>query len=329
MAEIPVQWVCLLTDELWRVFRCQPAYWTAMTISYALSEEDKNRINREFFDSYDHKYWFYKLKTNRILVDNLEEFVNEFGGEDLQEESIEGLRLSLKSEAVYDFFHTTEALISLFIANRVSYIPWRKMRHLGVHQICDFIRDVILDDSLSQEDIRYAFYRGIGEDALEESEELRESVEFIETYLKTVGTRFLDNDLYNEYKHGLRVVTSRKSVTITDEEAQKTVLDEEGSVHTYLQSERIQKDGSDEIHQLIKATEWFDYEVYHDLSLFNYYMIKQMFDSLRQNIRGGDEEGMLDITLFDYELEDLFEDNEYRLTEKHRYPVGEKLYELG
>lgn len=300
-----------------------------MTISYALSEEDKDRINREFFDSYDHKYWFYKLKTNQILVDNLEEFVDKLGGKVLQDESLEHLRLSLQSEAVYDFFHTTEALFSLFIANRVSHIPWRKMRHLGVSQICDFIRDVILDDGLTHEDIRYAFYRGTGENALEENEELRESVEFIETYLKTVGTRFLDNDLYNEYKHGLRVVTSRKSVTVTDEETGKTVLNEDGTVHTYLQSEQIQKDGNDEIHQLIKATEWFDYEIYHELCQFNYYLIRQMFDSLRQNLRGGDEEGMLDITLFDYDLEDLFEDDEYRLTETHRYPVGENLYELG
>lgn len=319
----------LLTHESWRALRCQPIYWADMTISYALSEKDKNRINSEFFNSFDHRYWFHKLKTNRILVDNIEEVVDEFGSEDLRNESVEDIRLSLKSEAVYDFFHTTEALFSLFIANRVSYIPWQKMRHLGVQQICDFIRDVVLNEGLTHEDIRYAFYRGTGEDALEESEELRESVEFIETYLKTVGTRFLDNDLYNEYKHGLRVVTSRKSVTITNEETDKRVLDEEGTVHTYLQSEQICKDGNDEIHQLIKATEWFDYEIYHDLCLFNYYLIRQMFDSLRQNLRGGDEDGMLDITLFDYNLEDLFEDNEYRLTEKHRYPVGENLYELG
>jgi len=307
----------------------QPTYRTGMTIGYALSEEDKNRINREFFNSYDHKYWFYKLKTNRLLVDNLEEFVEEFGGDDLQDESVEEFRLSLKSEVVYDFFHTTEALFSLFIANRVSHIPWRKMRHLGVGQICDFIRNIVLNDDLSDEDIRYAFYRGTGEDALEENEELRESVEFIGTYLKTVGTRFLDNTLYNEYKHGLRVVTSRKSVTITDEESEEMILDRRGTAHTYLQSEQIEEDGNDEIHQLIKATEWFDYEVYHDLCLFNYYLIRQMFDSLRQNFRGGDEEGMIDITLFDYDLNDLFEDNDYRLTEKHRYPVGEKLYELG
>ncbi|RYJ14519.1 hypothetical protein ELS19_11520 [Halogeometricum borinquense] len=300
-----------------------------MTISYALNEEDKDRINREFFESYDHKYWFYKLKTNRILVDNLEEFIDEFAGEVMQDEPVEDIRLSLQSEAIYDFFHTTEALFSLFIANRVSHVPWRKMRHLGVNQICDFIRNVVLNNGLSHEDIRFAFYRGVGEEAIEESEEIRESVEFIETYLKTVGIRFLDNELYNEYKHGLRVVTSRESVTISNEETEKTVFDEEGTVHTYLQSEQVEKDGSDEIHQLIKVTEWFDYEIYHNLCLFNYHMIKQMFDSLRQNLRGGDAEGMIDATVFDYELEDLFQDNEYRLTEKHRYPLGENLYELG
>lgn len=300
-----------------------------MTIRYALSGKGKDRINREFIDSYDHKYWLFKLKTNRILVDNLEEFVEEFGDDALQDESKEAFRLALQSEAVYDFFHTTEALFSLFIANRVSYIPWRKMRHLGVGQICDFIRDVVLNNGLDHEDIRFAFYRGTGEDALEKNDELRESVEFIETYLKTVGTRFLDNDLYNEYKHGLRVVTSRKSITITSEQTDETVLNEEGTVHIYLQSKQIEKEGSDEVHQLIKATEWFDYEVYHDLCLFNYYLIRQMFQSVRQNLREGDDEGMIDITLFDYDLEDLFEDNEYRLTEKHPYPVGENLYELG
>lgn len=271
---------------------------------------------------------------NRYLVDNLEEFVEEFGDDTLQDEPIEAFRLSLQTEVVYDFFHTTEALFSLFIATRVSHVPWRKMRHLGVGQICDFIRDIVLNDDLEDEDIRFVFYRGTGEEALEKNDELRESVEFIERYLKTVGARFLDNDLYNEYKHGLRVVTSHKSVTITSSETGKSVLDEQGTAHTYLHSEEIENerqietDGDDEVHQLIKVTEWFDYEVYHNLCLFNYYLIRQMFQSLRQNLRGGDELGTLDITLFNYDLEDLFDDNKYRLTEKHRYPVGKNLYEL-
>lgn len=300
-----------------------------MTISYALREEDKKRINREFFDSYDFKYWLFKLKTNRILVEDLEEFVEEFGGESLQDEPIEEYRLALQSEVVYDFFHTTEALFSLFIANRVSYIPWRKMRHLGIKQICTFIRDVVLDDGLDHEDIRYTFYRGTGEKALEENEKLSESVEFIETYLKTVGTRFLDHDLYNEYKHGLRVVLSRKSVTITSEEGDVPIIKEDGTAHIYLDSEQIKKEGSDEIHQLIKVTEWFDYEDYYNLCMVNYHMIRQMFESLKQNYRGGDEVGMIDITLFDYDIEDLFEGSDFRLTEKQKYPVGENLYELG
>lgn len=300
-----------------------------MTISYALNEEDLNRINREFIRSYDFKYWLFQLKTNRILVENLDEFVEAFGDETLRDESVEEYKLALQSEVVYNFYHTTEALFSLFIANRVSYLPWRKMRHLGVGQICEFIRDVVLDDGLELEDIRFTFYRGTGENAHEANEQLLESVEFIEQYLKTIGQWFLDHDLYNEYKHGLRVLTSRESIRITDDETGETVLTEDGTVHTYLQSEQIEKDGNDEIHQLIKVSEWFDYDLYHDLCMMNYHLIRQMFDSLQQNQREGDEEGMIDVTLFEHDLENLFDGNGHLLVARQRFPIGENLYELG
>lgn len=300
-----------------------------MAIGYTIREDYLDQINREFVDFYDYKYWLFRLKTNRKLVENLDEFVDVFGDETLQEESLESYRLTLQSEIVYDFFHTTEALFALFIANRVSEIPWRKIRHLGVRLICEFIREMVLDEGLDDEDIRFAFYRGTGERAHEEDDDLRESIEFINTYLETVGDRFLDHELYNHYKHGLRVYATRKSVTITSEETEDPLLDKDGSAHIYLDSEQISKEGKDEVHQLVKVTEWFDYEDYYKLCLVNYQLIQQMFQSLQQNYRGGDDEGMIDVTLFDYEIDELFGGSDFRLTERQKYPVGEKIYELG
>lgn len=301
-----------------------------MTISYVLDEEDADRINQEFIDNFDYKYWLFKLKTHHQILTDLEEFVDGFGDDFLQKEALDEYRLALQAEVVYDFYHTTEALFSLFIAVRASHIPWLKMKHLRVRQICDFIRDVVLDDGVSDEDIRYAFYRGVDPDALEEDEDFADSVAFIQQYLNTVGNRYLDMGLYDEYKHGLRLITLQKSVNIRPEEKNaEPTIDKSGNTHVYLQSEQVKKEGRDEYHQVVKVSEWFNYDLYYQLCIINCRLIEQMFQSLQQNLHGTDDGETIEITLFEYDLEEIFEGYERRVTEKLKYPVGDKAYELG
>lgn len=300
-----------------------------MTISYVLYEDDAKQITQEFIDYYDHDYWLFKLKTNHAVINNLDEFVEQFGDDDLKAKPLQDYQLALQSEVVYSFFHTSEALLSLFMSIWTE-IPWLRMQHIGYKQICDFVRDVLLEDSVTDEDIVNGFYFGVDSVALEKDEDFADSVTFIQQYLKTVGNRMLDNDLYRRYKHGLRLMTREMSVEVRSEEYPDTpLIDESGTAYVYLESKKLEKKGKDEYHQVIKITEWFDYDLYYQLCTINYRLIEQMFRSLRQMNRGSTAENGIEIMLFEYDLEGLFDDNEWRVTEKEQYPVGDKAYELG
>jgi hypothetical protein len=301
-----------------------------MTISYVLYEDHAKQITEEFVEYYDHDYWLFKLKTNHAVLENLEEFVDQFGDDDLKAKPLQDYRIALQSEVVYSFFHTSEALLSLFISIWTE-IPWLKMQHIGYRQICAFVREVLLEDNVPAEDIVDGFYFGVDPVALEKDEDFAASVEFIQKYLKTIGNRMLDNDLYRGYKHGLRLMTMEKSVEVRPDEGDgDPVIDESGAAHVYLESEEFEKEGKDEYHQVMRVTEWFDYDLYYQLCTINYRLIEQMFRSLQQMNNGEiDAEKGIEIMLFEYDLEELFDGSEWRVTEKKRYPVGEKAYELG
>lgn len=107
------------------------------------------------------------------------------------------------------------------------------------------------------------------------------------------------------------------------------IICESGNTHVYLQSEQVKKDGQDGYHQVEKVSEWFDYDLYYQLCTINYRLIEQLFQSLQQNLHGPEDGETIEITLFEYDLEEIFEGHEWRVTEKQKYPVGDKAYELG
>ena len=259
-----------------------------MTISYVLNEEHANEITRQFIEYYDHDYWYYKLQTNHFVLENLAEFREQFGDEELRGKPIEEHRLALESEVAYSFFHGSEAVFSLFMSIWVE-IPWLRMKHIGYGQICNFIRDQLLKDEITNTDIVKAFYFNVdAEPALEHDEDFTDSVEFISNYLKNIGARMLDNDAYRAYKHGLRQISRRESLDMfveDDDSGIESMVSEDGNAITYIESEKFHEEGEsgkDEYHQVVEVTEWFEYDLYYRLCTINYQLIEQMFDALQQ-----------------------------------------------
>jgi len=235
---------------------------------------------------YDFKQWFFRLKTYDILLENsnLEKFVNDSNDEELKKENLDRYRLALKSEVVFNFFHMAEALFSLMHACRKSPVPWIEMKSTRSKTLCEYVNEEIVSGKISEEDIRFLFYNGvIGEEAKKEI--VVKSIQFIKEFLKRTGKIFLEyGEIYNEYKHGLRLVTAHSFISMTPENVPnpKPFLHLEGDAHVFLTTKLVQKEGKNEIYQIQQNTVTFDYPLYLRLSIYAYRLINNLFNTRRQ-----------------------------------------------
>lgn len=292
---------------------------------------------RSFFRLYDTDHWFYKIKTFDILLDSTEQFVDEMGDDELQEKSIEEYRRAIESEIVATFYHISESLFILMgVCN--SALPWLEMKHIRMSQINEFVGDEIIKKNLSEDELKQIFYPGIRPP--EEMEEtMEESFDFIEEYLARMCHRFLDKDIYNEYKHGLRLSTTESSIQIAPEkepmgETGPVALQRGGTAHMYLEEERLEKEDSEEYFKLNKVTNGFDYELFLDLCITNYLLLDQIIQVRRNQIgehKAEDEEERIEVTSFhDFDVDELFDYNAgkewaFRVS----YQIGEEGITIG
>lgn len=257
-----------------------------MTIRYFASKESIEQINEFFTKQYDYKQWFFRLKTYDLLLgdSNLERFVNESNDDELKNEDLDRYKLALKSEIVFNFFHMTEALFSLMYACRRSPVPWIEMKSTRFKELCKYVNEEIVSGKISDEDIRFLFYNGvIGEEAKKEI--VVKSIQFINEFLKRTGELFLEyGEIYNEYKHGLRLMTARSYISMTPEDMPdpKPILQLQGDAHIFLTTKLVKKEGNDEIHQIQQNTVTFDYKRYLRLSIYIYRLISDLFNTRRQ-----------------------------------------------
>lgn len=126
-----------------------------MTLKYLLSKKSIDGINEGFIKSYNHEHWWYKLKTHDAVIDCTEEFIDSIGDE-FQDGSIEDYRLTLNSEVVFTYFHISEALFSLIVC-RAADIPWLYMKHPRFGEICDFVREELVEEA-TKRNIAATFY---------------------------------------------------------------------------------------------------------------------------------------------------------------------------
>lgn len=298
-----------------------------MTRHYSLSEEAYERLNNDFFENYQHEYWFYKLKTLDYCIENLEEVKESIGGNEIIDYQTSAMRQSLKADVVLQFYHISEALFSLMVAVDDSAAPWLEMKYIGVRDIADFIRDVIQEDELGEDELKNWFYHRASEEN-EGYEEIRRSLEFIEEYLPWMGRMFLDNDVYNEYKHGLRLYSGYTQMRMVNDDERQTVA--EGKSLLYLDQELVEKDGSEEFWQLSMAIKSYDYDLYLKTGLINYHLIRNLIVARQVDLdESGELEEPVRLWTFAEDVEDLFDTDDDLFTVKAPYPTGDLLLKIG
>jgi len=254
-----------------------------MVINYGISEDSIKRINDFFTQGYDFKQWFIKLKTYEILLERTEDFFKSFADEELKKEGIEPYKLKIKAEIYFTFFHMAESLFSLMYCALKTEIPWLSMKSLRFKDLCDYVKDEIVAGKISDENIRFLFFNGIvGDDAKQEI--IVSSISFIKEFLKKLGKIFLDNEIYSEFKHGLRVMTTNSYINVTPENIKnaKPVLSLSGIAHVYLTTDILKKVGKEEFHRVNQKTLAFDYELYLRLCRYIYRLIDNLFNTRKQ-----------------------------------------------
>ncbi|QHS17209.1 hypothetical protein GWK26_08675 [haloarchaeon 3A1-DGR] len=301
-----------------------------MALHYPLSDESIENVNRDFWQNYDVEHWFYKIKTYDLLLENSEKFFTEIGDEALNEKSVESFHRAIESEIVFTFHHITESLFMLIgVCN--SKLPWVEMKKIRISEIADFIEETVTEKDWEDGALESVFYPGTT--VPKEHEGTKESsLEFIEKYLSRMSHRFLDRDIYNEYKHGLRLSTSETSIQIAPEdepggEAGPAVFGRKGTTHVYLEEEEIHREDSEVYHQLNRVMSGFDYELFIDLCYVNYLLIDQIVRIRRFTVGNNEEaeEKRIPINAFhDFDIDEIFEyDPEKRWEFTITYPPGD------
>jgi hypothetical protein len=287
-----------------------------MVINYVIDESGVSQLNDFFTAGYNYKYFFFRLKTIDIILEDIHKFVDTMADEELKKENISHFQRGLQSEVICTFFHMTETLFALMIAVK-SEVPWLWMKSYRVHQIMEYIRTEILTEKISDEDLRYIFYNGVKREELGRKD-LQLSIKFIRDYLKRIGELYLDNTLYDEYKHGVRVILGTSGISILRNGTEHIPLASSDFVHTYLTSKLVYKQGKTEYHQVSEHMVTFDYELHKRLCIKNYQLIEAIFHTRQQksHLQDGDQIG---VTMFDHDsINDLFKPDTHNTLRKFR-----------
>lgn len=304
-----------------------------MAIHYLISEEARERMNNEFWRGYDADHWFYKIKTYDTLLENHEEFMEEMGDEEFQEKSADSFHQAIESEIVFNFYHMTESLFMLIsVCN--SILPWVEMKHIRVGEIADFMRDVVMEKEWEDDDIKQIFYPGMREPKEHEGT-MEQSIEFIKEYLARMSDWYLDNDIYNEYKHGMRLSTSGGRIQMAPEkefmgETGPVMFQREGTTHVYLEEEEVGREDSEVYHTLHRVMSGFDYELFLQFCYINYLLIDQIVNIRRKQLQGRsdtDEEERIEVNSFhDMDIDEVFDYSAEKEWEfKVSYPVDDSM----
>ncbi|EJN60465.1 hypothetical protein [Halogranum rubrum] len=300
---------------------------------FYLSKSAIDELKLEFIQSYDDDYWSVRISMMDFVLNNLDEFEDSL---DYDREVRDHLQRIARSEYRYLFYHSTEALLSIVRSIASQGLTWIDVRETYTNDLYEFIDDSLTTDGIL-DDLRYVFYAN--SDLVDRRSAMDESIEFIRRYLLRIGDLYKSDNVYNEYKHGLRLMTSKSriqidipgdefdseflnsdSVTETETGVRWTPMDSD--VLLYLnKAEWDQDPETGKKHwSLEKVISALEFDLYRRLSRINADLISQIFSLWRVvlNVDEGAEEEAT-IKIYDHlDIEDIFKST----NEMSKFTVG-------
>jgi|BioPla2DNA2_1021312.scaffolds.fasta_scaffold40992_1 hypothetical protein len=199
-----------------------------------------------FYSSYLEDYNGYKLLMLTSILKNLERFENDYFSE------VDGYKrdhfsLVLKTEIHQSYFHSIETLFELIFAllpenevitdhqiqYRLANSNWKK-NYNTIRKISQDRNELnFLDEKISLSDNihiskgHYIFYFGLYGNSKIQPELLNEiplSLENIKSGLFVLAKDFTNRDIYNSYKHGLRLIPALKNIYLLERKTMQEVV---------------------------------------------------------------------------------------------------------
>ncbi|UCC75818.1 MAG: hypothetical protein JSW37_09885 [Anaerolineales bacterium] len=187
---------------------------------------DPDRLNREFYESYDEAFLFRKAHTLLFIADHLDEFaefITRCNGDTapIDERFAQGLC----AEVYFTEFHQFEAFFALLLAVFQDEPHWVYLTdyppgHIKKMAEAFLERDVRsatngrmkrLDHFLNQ-----SIYTGFASPDAEVAKNWQKNLDNITWMLDRLATKYCDGlEEYNSYKHGLRVFASPSYIRFT------------------------------------------------------------------------------------------------------------------
>lgn len=278
-----------------------------------LSRSEVQEMDGEFYRSYEEGHWKMKIGMYDYLLENMEDAF-----ENQDKEFYEDCRRQVKAEFVYLFYHSTEALLGLVRSLSKGGIPWVDLKETRGWKIDEFVDEDLQEDAFKDE-LRGVFYPATNP-TKEQEKLIGESVELIWQYLKYIGRMYGKRTVYNEYKHGLRLVArqSKVEMRIDDDNVDKSFLaaldgveeTEDGLVWNALSGDVLfyldstvwarDEDTGKKYWSLSRKMRSLEYELFRRLCQFNADLITQIF-SVRRDILDIDrgDRAMSEVTFWD------------------------------
>lgn len=311
--------------------------------TYPLTEEAVDEIESDFIENYNAEYWFWKYKLLELALDEPETVLDlldvNVEDDEAREAVITELEMFATSEIVYTFYHTAETLFALMMAS-TSRAPWLVLKEYGPGQLWRFARSIAdtdpdenRDEEVLMDRIGARFYPTLPSD----DDRLRESTREILHYLERMFWHFDRNELYNSYKHGLRLITDEEHITIIDGETDEKKQTLGGYAHVYLEDEVIDVSfDNDEdppdgpVKQLTKVVRAHNVELFEGMIGVNHELINHLIGVIEMQYE--DETGEVTVSVYQEDtLTSVFDtgSSDSFFEGQFPYDVGRYMIEVG
>jgi hypothetical protein len=206
--------------------------------------ESEEQLLKSFLDEYDYMSWMTRVAVLQLLIER-PELVSETRGRLLS--ILDNPNLSLSDESIVDrmkmdihftAYHSTEALLALIFALVVDPgLPWlylTKYTSRDFNQMVSQLADKGLSTFSSDEKlVAKALFFNVKPGRLDDLVE--HSTQFAIEYIRELAREFRDRQDYNSFKHGLRTLKPKTSLTSLSSADGKTILRWTELATTYLE----------------------------------------------------------------------------------------------
>lgn len=264
-------------------------------IVYNISQEVAERINRNFIQHFNYKYWHHKLNALYGYISDPTKIETEIKYEydnDLDETVIENFKLEIHMEV----FHSAETLFLVifgFLYEPKAIPLWiSRCSSQQLRQLIKKLAEGGLESFITKPDewLRAVLYPAIDE-SHQQFEDSKLSTKFTKNYLKRLAQEYIDHVEYNSFKHGLRCSPGQVRFQFVDDKSQTSMLDSTSDAILFLELDKVDK-GKEILYKVKESSKTYDVKRDGDIIVITTHILSNIFDyrqlAIKKQLVGSD-----------------------------------------